>query len=162
MNFLPNGKIMFNDVYEMFYHLFTEIGLGINNNSYLYDQDTFTEIKFKEKYIKATTQPITIYAGRNDIIFDPANNYQLMVSLLGYYIDKRAVSEDEETIEFVAQYIEETPGREKQRVTVKTNNKGDISSNFYYNIYLGYIEIIFLLGGNFVPDLSNFDIQQMR
>lgn len=159
MNYLANGKVTFDDVYEMFYHLFTEIGLGISNNQYLYDQDTGIELRFKDKYIKATVHPIEIYAGRNDIVFDPARNYNLMVTLFGYYIDKESHDPDGDKIGFIAQYIENefaSKERERQRVVVKTS-RGDIASQYYYNIYLGYIECIFILSENFSVDLSNFD-----
>lgn len=151
MQFLINGRVKFDDIYELYYNLFTTIGLGINQNSYLYDQDTGTMICLKDKFIKASVQPVTIYAGKNDIIFAPDQNYQLMVCLLGYYLDKNP------ELSFIAQYIEDDNKREKQRVCVKTHN-GVVESNFYSNIYLGYIECIFILSGGFIPDLSNFDI----
>ena len=52
MNFLPNGKMIFDDIYEMYFQLFAEIGLGINQNQYLYDQDSMIVLKYKDKYIK--------------------------------------------------------------------------------------------------------------
>lgn len=158
MKFLQDGRVMFDDMYEMFYHLFTEIGLSINNNQYLYDQDTGIELKYKDKYIKSTVVPIPIYAGKNDIVFDPVKNYNLMVSLLGYFIDKEANNPEGDRIQFIAQYIEDDQNREKQRVVIKTRN-GDFASNFYRNIYLGYIEIIFILADNFIPNLVNFDCE---
>lgn len=158
MNFLANGKMSFTDIYEMYYHLFTTIGLSINSNGYLYDQDTCELLKYKDCYIKATVHPVPIYAGRHDIVFEPMKNYNLMVSMLGYFIDKESNSDDGDNIGFIAQYIEETPDREKQRVVVKTH-KGLFASQYYTNIYLGYIEVIFALSGNFIPDLSNFDCE---
>lgn len=156
MIFTNTGKVQFQDEYEMFYHLFMEIGLGINNNNqYLYDQDTGVELQYKEKYIKATVVPVPIYAGRNDIVFEPARNYHLMTTIMGYYIDKETANGND--IGFVAQYIDDNPDRTKQRIVVKTS-RGDICSDFYHNIYLGYIECIFKLSGSFDPDLSNFDI----
>ena len=53
MNYLPNGQITFVNFSDMYYDLFMELGLGIDANSYLYDQDTDMPILFKEKYIKA-------------------------------------------------------------------------------------------------------------
>ena len=134
-----NGKIMFDDMYELYYHLFLEIGLSINGNNYLYDQDTEIPLMYKDKYIKATTFPVPIYAGRNDIVFDPSQNYNLMVSILGYYIDKESNSDSGDNIGFIAQYIEDND-IEMQRVVVKTKS-GDYFSQFYHNI-----------------DLSNFDL----
>lgn len=157
MNFTPYGKVMFQDIYEMYYHLFTEIGLGINSDQYLYDQDNGTVLRYKDKYLKATVQPVEIYAGKTDMIFDPAKNYNLIVSILGYYLDKEANNPEGDNIGFIAQYIEDDGTKEKQRVVVKTR-KGDYVSTFYHNIYLAYIEVIFLLADNFIVDLSNFDI----
>ena len=151
-----NGKIMFDDMYELYYHLFLEIGLSINGNDYLYDQDTEILLMYKDKYIKATTFPVPIYAGRNDIVFDPSQNYNLMVSILGYYIDKESNSDSGDNIGFIAQYIEDND-IEMQRVVVKTKN-GDYASQFYHNVFLGYIEVIFLLAHSFNVDLSNFDL----
>lgn len=151
-----NGKIMFDDMYELYYHLFLEIGLSINCNNYLYDQDTEILLMYKDKYIKATTFPVPIYAGRNDIVFDPSQNYNLMVSILGYYIDKESNSDSGDNIGFIAQYIEDND-IEMQRVVVKTKN-GDYASQFYHNVFLGYIEVIFLLAHSFNVDLSNFDL----
>lgn len=151
-----NGKIMFDDMYELYYHLFLEIGLSINSNQYLYDQDTGIPLMYKDKYIKATIVPVPIYAGRNDIVFDPSQNYNLMVSILGYYIDKESNSEDGDNIGFIAQYIEDN-GEEMQRVVVKTRN-GDFTSQYYHNVFLGYIEVIFLLARSFNVNLSNFDL----
>ena len=34
-----NGKMFFNDQGEMYYELFLEIGLSVNMDQYIYDQD---------------------------------------------------------------------------------------------------------------------------
>lgn len=156
MIFLPNGKVMFDDIYEMYYHLFSEIGLAINANQYLYDQDTMIELRYKNYFIKATVQPVEIYSGKSDILFNPSSNYDMMVYLFGYYISKESNSEDGDRIRFISQYLEDTENREKQRLVVKTAN-GEFASQFYTNVYLAYIECIFLLSNSFAVDLSNFD-----
>ena len=156
MYFNPNnGKMMFENIFEMYYNLFNEIGLSINDQNYLYDQDTGLVLKYKDKFIKATVNPTPIYAGRNDVIFDPAKNYNLMTSIFGYYIDKESHN-PECNFKFVAQYIDDNDARDKQRFVVRTK-KTDIFSEFYYNVYLAYIEMIFILSGYNV-DLSNFDM----
>ena len=155
MHYSQQSKLMFDDFYEMYYHLFSTIGLSVDSNQYLYDQDTGNVLKFKDKAIKATVIPIPIYAGKNDILFEPEKNYNLIVSILGYYIDKETALGDEDNIGFIAQYIEETPDKEKQRVVIKTK-KGDLVTSYYRNIYLSYIEAIFILN-ELIVDLSNFD-----
>ena len=80
-----SGKTCFNDLREMYYNLFLEIGLSVNAENYIYDQDTHTVLKFKDKYMKYSFNS-EVYAGRNDIVFDPSSNYNLMVMLFGYYM----------------------------------------------------------------------------
>lgn len=158
MRYSMNGKMMFDDIYEMYYHLFMEIGLSTNHDQLLYDQDTGALLKYKDKFIKATTIPQPIYAGRNDILFEPYKNYNLMVTIMGYYIDKESKSEYGDNIGFIAQYIEDNPDKTKQSIVVKTR-RGDFASQYYTNIYLGYIECIFKLANSFDVDLSNLDFE---
>ena len=158
-----NGKMFFNDLNEMYYNLFLEIGLSVNNEQYIYDQDTGIVLKFKEKRIKMSFTNI-VYGGNNDIVFDPSTNYDLMVKLFGYYIEKETSNDND--IGYIAHFTEEEPTKKvfvsegerfKQRLVIKTKN-GDISTNYYYNLYLSYIEAIFIISGNTEYDLSNFDI----
>lgn len=157
MKFLNNGKQIFDDIYEMYYNLFIELGLAVGQNNYLYDQDTGITLKYKDRYIKAALTRTPIYSGAYDIVFDPTQNYNLMVVLLGYYLDKEANNENK--IQYIAQYIEDNndPNNKMQRVVLKTKN-GDIYSQFYHNIFLAYVEIVFILAGYTSLDLSNFDI----
>lgn len=155
-----SGKTCFNDLREMYYNLFLEIGLSVNSENYIYDQDTHTVLKFKDKYMKYSFNS-EVYAGRNDIVFDPSSNYNLMVMLFGYYMEKETSNGND--IGYIAQFTEEEFKRPKdskerfrQRVVVRTKN-GDICSQFYYNLYLAFIEAIFIISENNY-DLSNFDI----
>mgnify|MGYP000886831378 CR=1 FL=1 len=157
MQYLPNGVMLFDDIYEMYYNLFLELNLGVDQNGYLYDIDTGITLKYKDKYIKAAMTRTPVYPGAYDIVFDPSQNYNLMVVLLGYYLDKEASNENK--IGYIAQYIDENEDSNDrmQRVVVKTRN-GEIFSHFYHNIFLAYIDIVFILSGNTCLDLSNFDI----
>jgi hypothetical protein len=156
-----NGKMFFNDLKEMYYNLFIEIGLSINNDNYIYDQDTGIVLKYKDKYMKLSFNN-EVYAGRNDIVFDPSTNYNLMVMLFGYYMEKEAANGND--IGYIAQFTEEEFKRTKdqkeryrQRAVVRTRT-GDICSNYYYNLYLALIDVIFIISGSLNYDLSNFDI----
>ena len=163
MNYLPNGQITFINFSDMYYDLFMELGLGIDANSYLYDQDTDMPILFKEKYIKANITGAPLYQGRNDIIFDPPKNYSLMDKLFGFYLDKCKNSDDGDILRgYIAHYIEDDPTKTKQRVVVKTvpveqGGRGLIESEFYFNVYLAFIDCIFRIAG-YNPNLQNFDI----
>lgn len=159
MIYYANGTVGFENIWDMYYDLFSEIGLGINNQQYLYDQDTQVTITFKEKYIKASINGQPVYAGRNDIVFEPAKNYTLMARLFEYYLDKCQQSDDGDQLQgYIAHYIDDDEAKEKQRVVVKTMGRGEISSNYYFNIYLAYIDCLFKIAG-YNAILTNFDIK---
>lgn len=157
MQFLQNGKIMFDNMYEMYFNLYNALELAVDEQTqYLYDINNRQPLRFKDKYIKTSLTNPVVYAGKNDIVFDPASNYQLMVSIMGYFLDSHSGE-----ISFIAQYIEDNLTRDKQRVCVKTKDKV-IESQFYYNVYLGYVECIFALADEMIPDLSNLDIVELK
>lgn len=159
MQYLPDGRVTFNDIFEMNYDLFMEMGLGLDADKHLYDQDTMNPIMFKDKYIKAAIDPSPIYAGRNDILFDPANNYTLMNRLFGLYLDKAQNTDDGDILGgYIAHYVDDNEERDKQCVGVKTHGRGVISSEYYYNVYLAYIDCIFRIAG-YIPVLTQFDIK---
>ena len=157
-----NGKMYFNDTREMYYNLFIELGLSVNSEQFIYDQDTLIVLKYKDKRIKMNFNG-NVYGSNNDVVFDPSTNYDLMVKLFGYYIEKETANGND--IGYIAHFTEEEFNRPflpkderyRQRVVVKTKN-GDFKTDPYYNIYLAYIEAIFILSGNPDYDLSNFDI----
>lgn len=153
MIILNNGAIEFGDTCEMYYNLFNEIGLGINAQQYLYDQDTGIVLRYKDKYLKASTTIEPIYAGKSDIVFDPSSNFNCMVTLFGYFIEKIRSTDD---FPYKAQYVEDNDDRTKQRLVVQTTNGTEYKSEFYNNLYLGFIEVIFQISG-FPVNLMNFD-----
>lgn len=157
MQFSSNGKMTFNSIEELYSDLFMSIGLAVKNNyAYLQDGDF---LKCGDKFIKVSLIGEPVYPGRNDIIFDPSMNYSLMSFMFGFYLDQCQHSEDGDMLGgYIAHYIEDDELKEKQRVVVKTINRGFIESNFYYNLYLAYIDCIFKIDGYDV-DLSNFDIK---
>ena len=152
MQILPTGEIQYDNVNELYYNLFLEIGLKINQNQYLQDIDTNIVLEYKKRYIKADLSGNTIYAGMTDVIFDPPHNYGLISTLMGYYIDKRTA--EGEDVGYIAQAVIDNDFT--HQVLVKTTH-GDILSKPYHNVYLGYIEVIMTIGGSRV-DLRNLDI----
>ena len=160
MIFNMDGTISFNDVFELNYNLFNTIGLSVNSEQYLYDQDTGIVLKYNDKSIKSATAPMNVYAGKNDVIFDPAENYDMMVKLFGYWLDKEiSIGENPKIAPFVSQYIEDNPeDKMKQRVSVCLANGVTYTSRYYNKLYLGYMELIFLVGDDQNVDLSNFDV----
>ena len=156
--FNPDGTLTYNNFIEMQYDLFSTIGLGINRDCLIYDQDTSTLIQMGGKYIKASVCGEPIYVGKDAIPFDPAKNYKLITYLFCHFLDKAQMSDDGDILGgYVSHFIDDNPEKDKQAVVVRTTMKGDIRSRFYYNIYLAYIDCILRIDG-YNPDLSNFDI----
>lgn len=157
MFYTPNGSMVYESIDELYSELFMEIGLAVNGN-YIYLQDG-DFLKCGDKFIKVSLDGTPVYPGRNDIIFDPSTNYALIQFLFGFYLDISQNSDDGDLLQgYIANYIDDDENREKQRVVVKTIGRGEIYSDFYYNIYLSYIDCIFRIAGYNV-DLHNFDIQ---
>ena len=82
MQFGNNGKMVFSTIEELFSDLFMEIGLAVKNN-YVYLQGG-DFLKCGDKFIKVSLDGSPVYPGRNDIMFDPANNYALISFLFGF------------------------------------------------------------------------------
>jgi len=153
---------VYTDMSDVYYDLFLDLGLGLKNGSnLLYDQDTESMLQYKEKYIKGSIDGSPIYVGRNEVAFEPMKNYGLMITLFGYGLDKATKSEDGDLIGgYVANFLDDNEDRTKQRVVVRSKTYGDIASQFYFNVYLGYIELLFKIfeGIDTQVDLSKFDI----
>lgn len=156
MTILSDGSFQFNSMGEMYHNLFMMIGLGINGNQYLYDQDSGNILKFKDKYIKASIDDsMPLYAGMTDIVFEPARNYALTNNIVGYYIDKESNSEDGDRIGYISLGIEDKDV-EWHSAIVQTKKKGTIQTRFYRQAYLALLEVIFDLEGVKV-DFTNLD-----
>ena len=142
----------------MYFHLFIEMGISINKDGYIFDQDSGSQfpLLFDGKRIKANTKDQPIYVGENEVAFDPPNNYSVMNKLFYYFLDKYNSSEDH-AFHYQAHSIEDNPERTKQCICIKTD-KTKIYSKYYYNLYLAFIEMTFVLNQSFTVDLSNFDI----
>lgn len=157
MRITPYG-VMFDDVYELNYNIMSSIGIEIYPDGSLYDPDRDTTISYDGKIMKATINPLDIkYAGQGECIFEPLTNVRQMTTLMGYVIDKKVEMEE---ITFQAWYPEEMEdpitGWKFSNITIKTEEGDRISTHYYYNKCLKFIEAIFILGEQEV-NLLNFD-----
>ena len=155
MNQFGQTVIIYDTKEEMYYNLFLEMGLFVNQQGYLQDQDTGIVIRYKDKFIKVSLNPnIPVYTGKTDIEFDPKKNFNLMATLMGYYIDKR--EHGEEPIGYISQGIYDKKEEMLHSVFIKSQT-GLYESDLYHNSYLGFIDCIFRMGG-ILTDLHPFDI----
>lgn len=140
---------------EMYYNLFLQMGLVVNNQGYLQDSDTGIVIRYKDKFIKVSLNPgVPAYAGRTDILFEPDKNFDLMSKLMSFYIDKRDHSDD--PLGYIGQGIMDNKEYSVHSVFVKSHS-GEFESAKYHNTYLGFIDCIFRMDG-VTPELHQFDI----
>lgn len=155
----PNGSIAFNNFNELLYDYFIEMDLMIGPDQYVRYAGTNHILQFKGKLIKASYNGQPVYGGLNDVVFDPIHNYGMISTLFGLYLDMCQNSEDGDILQgYIAHYVEDNQMKDKQRVTVKTNGRGEISSNYYKNVFLAYMDCTFKISGYPNVDLSNFDI----
>lgn len=133
-----------------------EIGLTVDKQNRVYDQDTRQPILFKDKSMKYSSQH-SVALSNNDMVFDPANNKGLMGSLFDYYTQKL---EDEEGV-YVAGHFEESDENGRVAVNMTVDDK-QIKTNYYTNNSLSYLEAIKALNGSNDLDLTGYDSERKQ
>lgn len=137
-----------------------EIGLGLNSQHLVYDQDTGTMITIEGKPITFTFIPNTnfFYDTSNCILFDPFNDFKTMNKLFSYYLDKEQKNGN---MGFVETYYIDEDSNKQTRIVIKTRDEL-YESEFYKNKCLKICDIILKIGypmeylsGEF--DLRKFD-----
>lgn len=161
MHILPNGLTVLDTKGELYYHLLLEMGLGIDRNQHLYDQTSGDTLSFKDRYIKYSIKDEPIYAGKDEVIFTIDENWSLFMSIFAHFLDTLANDSDSD-IEVISHYTSLEPELEKTRLYVNYNSKstgnaGQIVTNMFYDPWICYIEMIFLLNNNVTFDFNNFD-----
>ena len=149
---------MYNTKEDLIFALINEIGLSINSNNSLFDQDTGQVIYFGGKEIKCSIDPnISVYPSDIAVVFDPINDMKLMTTILGYYFEKERVMGECYPITYSFN------DRDKKKpssimVKLQTPDRGiiELNSDSYSNKCLKLSDIILRMGGQFC-DLSNFD-----
>ena len=133
--------------------IFRAVGLDVDNANKLIDQDTCRPIEFKGKCIKFTSDPDkNLLLAKNDILFDPVNNTKLMANLFGYYLSKLEENED---MVFDSYYVKNGNGG-RTALEVK-NEDGTITSKYYNNDSIKYMDMILRLNGDSNIDLNEYD-----
>jgi hypothetical protein len=157
MVFLSNGVMQFDDVYDLIYNLLNTIGLSIDNNGYIYDQESKVHIQIHGCKLKASVDPrIPCYAGQGEVVFDILNNIRLVTTMLGYCIDKETALNG---FRCISQFPEEIPESRMTAMTLKMADQTNRTTLFYNNKCLKFIHAMFLVYDENV-DLTNFDSER--
>ena len=150
---------MYNTKEDLIFALLNEIGLSIDNNNTLIDQDNNGErIYFGGKLIKCSLDPNRpVYNSEIAIVFDPVDDIRLMTTILAYYLEKERVLGESYPIAYGFNN-KDKQGPSTISVKIQTHDRGiiEVTSNLYYNKCLVISDVILRMGGQY-SDLSNFD-----
>ena len=126
------------------------VDMKINNISVV-SQSTRENIFFNERMLKYNPNGFTP-VHNNEIMFDPLNNFKQAQLLFTIFLK---FQEEDEGL-YIKMFYEEKNAEEKTRVFVRGEQE-NYASQYYYNISLGYIELILALSGIMVENLFEFD-----
>ena len=134
-----------------------DIGLTVDSNNKIMDQDTRQELKYKEKNMRYSSNNSVVLT-QSDMIFDPAANKALMGSLFTHYLNK--VEEEDGT--YVPVYYEVRNQEGQTGLVAKVHMEGSseeesLETGFYNNDSLKYAEMIKKINGSSDTDLSEYD-----
>ena len=156
---LINGVYHFDYPGEMFRDMLMEMELEVGPDGCIRDQETKNPLRFKDKYIKCSITPQPIYAGNTDVLLELQNSYSIIEKLFGYYLEYAQNTDDGDVTGGMIGcfFTDELPDKSKRRVALKSRTRGEISSDYYFNTLLAFVDCIFKIAGTQVY-LHNFDI----
>ena len=156
MKITPDGKTLYDDVYELNYYLLTQLELELTPNGNIFDPKRNEILSFNGLIIKGSVDSNNInYAGQGEIQFDVLDNVRLITVLFGRYIEQKQA----EGMPFLSWFPDEIVDDTELKfsnLTVKHDTYNSTVSDFYHNKCLKFIDMIFRLDGEIV-ELHNFD-----
>lgn len=126
-----------------------DIGLEVEDDGTIVDDETGDTIQFKGKTIKVNN------IGQNDIEFDPIENPSMMSKLFTYFLAKNEKETGVGTRTFA---YSNSNKKDKSYIELKKEDNTVVRSNSYFNDSLKYADIIFKMNSNvYDEDLSPLD-----
>ena len=126
------------------------VDMKINNISVV-SQSTRENVFFNERMLKFNPNGFTL-VHNGEIMFDPLNNFKQAQQLFSIFLQ---FQEEDEGL-YTQMFYDEKNAEDKTRMFLRTN-EGNFVSQYYYNISLGYLELILALSGIVVENLFEFD-----
>lgn len=140
------------NIHHLYNLIMTCVDMRIDN-MFVISQTTRGPIIFDERVLKYNPNGFTL-VHKGEVQFDPLNNYKQTRILFSIFLQ---FQEEDEGLYTQMFYDEKDPQDElRTRAFMRTNN-GNFASQYYYNISLGYIELILALSGVLVENLYEFD-----
>ena len=126
------------------------VDMKINNISVV-SQSTRENIYFNERMLKYNPTGFTL-VHNGEIMFDPLNNFKQAQQLISIFLQ---FQEEDEGL-YTQMFYDEKNAEDQTRIFIRTN-LGNFASQYYYNISLGYLELILAMSGILVENLLEFD-----
>lgn len=122
-----------------------EIGLDIDDNNHIIDQDTGVALQFKGKQLKYINNK-KCRLERNEIPFDPVCDAKLMNNLFAYYINK--INAEDGRYVNIYYSVQDKNSKKGSIILKEERDNITMQSNSYYNDSLKYMDLILQLNGN--------------
>lgn len=123
------------------------------NNITVVSQTTRGEVSFNDRILKYNPNGWTLIH-KGEVKFDPLNNFKQAQQLFSIFLQ---IQEHEESF-YTQMFYDEKNMNDQTRIVIRTPN-GNYTSQFYYNISLGYIELMMAISGIVIDNLKEFDIE---
>ena len=140
------------NVYHLYNLIMTCVDMKVSN-MIVTSQTTRGPVMFDERMLKFNPNGFTL-VHKGELEFDPLNNYKQTRILFNIFLN---FQEEDDGLYTQMFYDEKDPNDEfRTRAFMRTSN-GNYASQYYYNMSLGYIELILALSGIMVENLHEFD-----
>ncbi len=133
---------------DLNYELMNEIGLEIDCDKNLTDQDTLNPIQLNGKNLKYSLSDNNIIITKNDILFDPFNDPKMMLHIFGYFLNKISRIDNVRFTTFYPVMADDNKGY----IELK-GSSGTFKSKCYHNDSLKYFDLIKQINGHDNVDL---------
>lgn len=138
------------DVNHLYNTILSCVDMKIRN-TIVCSQSTNGEIYFNERMLKYNPNGFTL-VHNGEVMFDPLNNFKQAQQLFSIFLQ---FEEQDEGL-YTQMFYDEKNAEDKTRIFMRTN-LGNFVSQYYYNISLGYLELILVMSGIMVDNLFEFD-----
>lgn len=139
---------------DLEYQLLLTIGLSVDANHNLIDQDYGTIVYLNGKNIKVKRGPVEPFIRKTDIYFDPLNNMKLMRSLFQYFINKIHDLDNRYFSVFFPVYGDNGA----IAIEIKSETES-FKSDYFHNESLRYMDLIFKISGYDHINLKQYDFK---
>lgn len=129
-----------------------ELGLNVDGNGNLIDQDTYKILQCNNKTIKFSLSTQNVLIGAMDMPFNILEDFKLSEMIFGYYLAKE---EEYNNLLVTTYYTEYEPavinngekGASRTRIVVKLLDGTELFSDYFYPANFKYIDFIIKRSG---------------